>query len=92
MADNDMSKDVLNIVKKKTGKSVSPKDIQKLASGVTPSTLTNETQLRQLIKQVAGLVNVQVSDSLMNEIIDAVKKSKINPNSMEQIMKLIMKK
>ncbi|KEQ26108.1 MULTISPECIES: stage VI sporulation protein F [Paenibacillus] len=92
MADKNMPKDVLNVVKKKTGKSVSEKDIYKLASGVKPSTLQSDTQLRQLIKQVAGLVNVPVSDQTTNELIQAIKSSKVSTDNLEQLMKMIMKK
>jgi uncharacterized protein YpuA (DUF1002 family) len=89
MSNKDVSKDVLNVVKKKTGKSVSEKDIQKLASTVKPSTLQSEASLRQLIKQVSGLVNVQVSESTVNEIISAVKSSKMNANNIEQLVKMM---
>ncbi|MDO3679189.1 stage VI sporulation protein F [Paenibacillus ehimensis] len=92
MADKNMPKDVLNVVKKKTGKNVSEKDIYKLASGVKPSTLQSDSQLRQLIKQVAGLVNVPVSDQTTNELIQAIKNSKVSTNNLEQLMKMIMKK
>ncbi|GLI07263.1 hypothetical protein YDYSG_32930 [Paenibacillus tyrfis] len=92
MADKNMPKDVLNVVKKKTGKSVSEKDIYKLASGVKPSTLQSDTQLRQLIKQVAGLVKVPVSDQTTNELIQAIKSSKVSTDNLEQLMKMIMKK
>ncbi|WP_281886897.1 stage VI sporulation protein F [Paenibacillus sp. YYML68] len=92
MANKNMGKDVLSIVKKKTGKSVSEKDIQKLASGVKPSTVQSEAQLRQLIKQVASLVNVPVSEQTMNELIQAIKSSKMSPNNMEQMMKMLTKK
>ncbi|MBD2861328.1 MULTISPECIES: stage VI sporulation protein F [Paenibacillus] len=92
MSGKNISKDVLNTVNKKTGKSVSEKDIYKLASGVKPSTMQNEKQLRQLIKQVSGMVNVPVSESTVNEIISAVQKSGLNPNNMESLMKMIMGK
>jgi uncharacterized protein YpuA (DUF1002 family) len=92
VANKDVSKDVLNVVKKKTGKSVSEKDIQKIASGVKPSTLQNETQLRQLIKQVSGLVNVKVSEDTVNEIIKAVKSSKLDPDNLNQLMSMMMGK
>lgn len=91
MADKNTPKDVLNVVKKKTGKSIDEKDIYKLASGVKPSTMQNEAQLRQLIKQVSSLVNVPVSESTINEIIQSVKGSK-NGNTLEQLMKLLSKK
>lgn len=92
MSGKDISKDVLNAVKKKAGKNVSEKDIHKLASGVKPSTIQNEKQLRQLIKQVSSMVKVPVSESTVNEIVNAVQKSGMNPNNMEQLMKMMMKK
>jgi uncharacterized protein YpuA (DUF1002 family) len=92
VANKDVSKDVLNVVKKKTGKSVTEKDIQKIANGVKPSTLQNEAQLRQLIKQVSGLVNVKVSEDTVNEIIKAVKSSKLDPDNLNQLMSMMMGK
>lgn len=92
MANKDVSKDVLNVVKKKTGKTVSEKDIQKLASGVNSSTTQSETQLRQLIKQISSLVNAKVSEDTINEIITAVKNSKLDVTNMQQLMNMMMKK
>ena len=92
MASKDVSKDVLNAVKKKTGKSISEKDINKLASGVKPATMQSEAQLKQLIKQVSSLVNVPVSESTVNELIHAIKSSKVSASNMEQMVKLISKK
>ncbi|KQX68771.1 MULTISPECIES: stage VI sporulation protein F [unclassified Paenibacillus] len=92
MSNKDISKDVLNVVKKKTGKSVTAKDIEKIANGVKPSTLQSETQLRQLIKQVSGLVNVKVSEETINDIIQAVKSSKLDSNNMQQLMNMMMGK
>jgi uncharacterized protein YpuA (DUF1002 family) len=89
MSNKDVSKDVLNVVKKKTGKNVSESDIQKLASTVKPSTLQSEESLRKLINQVSGLVNTQVSEKTINEIITAVKNSKMNPNNIEQLVKMM---
>ena len=92
MSGKDVSKDVLNAVKNKTGKAVNAKEIQKLAGGVKPSTVQNEAQLRQLIQQVAGLVNAKVSETTVNEIVKAVKGSKLSPNNMESLMKMLMDK
>jgi uncharacterized protein YpuA (DUF1002 family) len=92
MSGKDVSKDVLNLVNSKVGKNVSQKDIQKLAGGVGPSTVNNEAQLRQLIKSVSKMVNVKVSDDTVHEIVQAIKSSGMNPNNMEQIMKMMMKK
>jgi uncharacterized protein YpuA (DUF1002 family) len=89
MSNKDVSKNVLNALKNKTGKNVSEKDIQKLANGVKPETMQSETAMRELIKQVSGLVNVNISEATVNEIINAVKKSKMNPSNIEQLMKVI---
>ncbi|NHN28739.1 stage VI sporulation protein F [Paenibacillus agricola] len=88
----DISKDVLNAVKKKTGKNISEKDISKLASGVKPSTMQSEAQLKQLIKQVSSLANVPVSEATVNELIHAIKNSKVSPSNMEQMVKMLTKK
>jgi uncharacterized protein YpuA (DUF1002 family) len=89
MSNKDVSKNVLNAVKKKTGKNVSEKDIQNIASGVKPETMQSEAALRQLIKQVSGLVNVNVSEATANEIIHAVQTSKMSPNNIEQLMNIM---
>lgn len=86
-----IGKEVLGVVKKRTGKSISEKDISKLASGVKPSTMQNEAELKKLIKQVGAMAGVPVSDALMREIVAAVKRSG-NPNNMEQLMKMMVKK
>lgn len=92
MSRKDISKDVLNVVNSKTGKKVSPRQVSKLASGVNASTVKNEAQLRQLIKQVGSMVNAKVPESTIKEIIRAVKQSGFNPNNMEQMIKTIMSK
>ena len=48
MSRKNISKDVLNVINKKTGKTVTQKDIHKLAGNVKPSTISDENQLRQL--------------------------------------------
>ncbi|AWB45025.1 hypothetical protein DCC85_12870 [Paenibacillus sp. CAA11] len=88
----NISKDALNAINKKTGKNISENAVKKLASTVKPSTLQSETQLRQLIKQVSSMANVPVSEQTINEIIVAVKKSGMNPHSMESLMKMMIKK
>jgi len=90
--DKDISKNVLSTVKKRTGKSVTEKDIQQIASGVKSSTIKSETQLRQLINQVAALVNVQVSEETIKEIIHAVKSSNLDSSNLTQLMGALMKK
>jgi len=88
----NIGKDVLNTVKKKTGKSITEKDINKLASTVKPTTMQNEAELRRLIKRVGAMAGVPVADSTVQEIVSAVKRSGMNPNSMEQLMKMMIKK
>ncbi|WP_166239330.1 stage VI sporulation protein F [Paenibacillus turpanensis] len=87
----NISKDVLNVVKKKTGKAVTERDIKKLAGAVKPSTMQSEAELRKLIKQVSSMVGVPVPESTANEIVSAIKKSGGTGN-LEQVMKMMMKK
>lgn len=88
----NVSKDALKMINKKSGKNISEGAVKKLASTVKPSTLQNEAQLRQLIKSVSAMAKVPVSEETVTEIVNAVKKSGMNPNNMEALMKLMMKK
>ncbi len=92
MTNKNLSKDIFNAVKKKTGKNISEKDINKLAGNVNPRTVQNDMQLRQLIRQVSKMANVAVSEATEREIIHAVKSSGLNPNNLEQLMKMMLKK
>jgi len=92
MTGRDLSKNVLNTVKKKTGKSVTEQDITSLASGVNPSTMKSEKQLRDLIDSVAGLVGANVSEETVREIIQAVKSSKLDGSNITQLMGALLKK
>ncbi|MCR8642307.1 stage VI sporulation protein F [Paenibacillus sp. N1-5-1-14] len=92
MPKKDANKDVLGAVNQTTGKNITEKDINKLASTVTPSTTQNEAQLRELIKKVAALVNVKVEESTVKDIIKAVKSSNLDGSSMSTLMGLLMKK
>ncbi|WP_052339625.1 stage VI sporulation protein F [Gorillibacterium massiliense] len=87
--DKDVSKGVFKLVKNKTGKSVTAKDIHKIAQGVTPETVQSEAQLRQLIQQVSSLVGVPVAEDTVKEIVTAVQSSKMNLGSLETLMKFI---
>lgn len=89
---NPISKDVLNAVKKKTGKPISQKDIQKVASGVGPSTVKSEQQLRALIKQISKMAGVPVSEATIRDLVGAIKKSGMNPNNLESMIKSMLKK
>ena len=92
MNNKNVPRDVLNTVNKATGKKITQGDIQKLASGVKPTTMQSETQLRQLIKSVAKMANVPVSDATVQEIIKAVKSSGVKPDNIEKLVKMMTKK
>ncbi|WP_334071600.1 MULTISPECIES: stage VI sporulation protein F [Paenibacillus] len=87
-----VSKDALDAINKKTGKKISEGAVKKLASTVKPSTMQSEAELRKLIKQVSAMAKVPVSESTINEIVGAVKKSGMNSNNMEALMKMMIKK
>lgn len=90
--DKKLSKDVLGAVNKKTGKTITESSIKKIAGSVTPNTLQSETQIRQLVKQVSQMAGVPVSEDTVKEIVNAVKKSGMNMNNLEGIMKMMLKK
>ncbi|MFC4777548.1 stage VI sporulation protein F [Paenibacillus sp. GCM10023252] len=92
MGNKDISKDVLSSINKKTGKKISENEVKKLASGVTAETMQSEAELRKLIKQVSTMAKVPVAESTVNDIVKAVKASGMNMNSMETLMKMMMKK
>ncbi|WP_438351285.1 stage VI sporulation protein F [Paenibacillus sp. FA6] len=89
---NNIPKDALNAINKKSGKHISENEVKKLASTVKPTTMQNEVQLRQLIKQVSAMANIPVSESTIKDIVSAVKKSGMSPQSMESLMKMMIKK
>lgn len=91
MSKKNIASDVLKTIKNKSGKSVSQRDIQKLASNVNKSTLSSEAQLRKLIKQVSNVAKVPVAESTVKDIIRAVKKSGMNGQQMEQMIKKLMR-
>ncbi|AJY77185.1 stage VI sporulation protein F [Paenibacillus beijingensis] len=88
----DFSKDVLGAVNKKTGKAISENSVKKLASGVTKDTLHNEAELRKLVKQVAAMAKVPVTEATINDIVKTVKASGVNMGSIESLMKMMLKK
>lgn len=90
--DKKLSKEILGAVNQKTGKSITESSLKKIAGGVTPATLQSETQLRQLIKQVSSVAGVPVSEDTIKNIISAVKKSGMNMENLENMMKMMMKK
>lgn len=89
---NNLSKDVLSTVKRKTGKTLTESQIKQVAKGVGPSTVKDEKQLRLLIRQVSKMAGVPVSESTMRDLISAIKSSGINPANMEQMVKMMLKK
>ena len=85
------SKDVLSAINKKTGKNISPNAVQKLANKVSSSTLNSEAELRKLIKQVANIANIKVTDQTMEDIVKAVKASGMSTSNMESLIKMMLK-
>ncbi len=54
--------------------------------------MQSEAQMRQLIKQVSAMANVPVTEETIKEIIGTVKKSGMNLNSLESLVKMMIKK
>jgi hypothetical protein len=90
--DKKFSKDILSTVNKKTGKTITEGSIKKIAGKISPATLQSETQIRQLVKQVSTMAGVPVSEDTVKEIVAAVKKTGMNLDNIEGLMKMMMKK
>ncbi|KIL39486.1 hypothetical protein SD70_19560 [Gordoniibacillus kamchatkensis] len=70
---NNISKNALQFINRKSGKKISEQAIKKIASSVKPSTFKSDSELRSLIMQVSKMANIPVSDATVNEIIRTVK-------------------
>ncbi|AGA57997.1 MAG: hypothetical protein C6W55_01915 [Thermobacillus sp.] len=92
MSGKNLSKDVLNVVKKKTGKPISEQQVKKLAGSVTAKTFQNEAELRRLIKQVSAVANVPVSEDTVNDIVNAVRKSGMNMEQLESLIRTMIRR
>jgi uncharacterized protein YpuA (DUF1002 family) len=91
MRQQGVSKDVLNTVKKATGKQLSEQSLKTIASGINQKTMKDGAELQKLIDKVSKLVNIPVSNETANEIIKSVKKTG-NAEQLENMMKKMMKK
>ena len=88
---NDLSKDVLGVIKKKTGKSISEAQVSKVASQVKPNTLQNEAELKKLVKNVATMANIKLSDSALNDVTERITSSGVSIGNIEALVKLLSK-
>lgn len=88
---SDLSKDVLGAIKKRTGKNISEAQIGKIANQVKPNTLENEAELRKLVKSVAAMANIKMSDDKLNEVVERIATSGVNAANLETLVKLMSK-
>lgn len=91
MSGKNLSKDVLNVVKKKTGKPINEQQVKKLAGSVTARTFQNEAELRRLIRQVSAVAGVPVSEDTVNDIVSAVRKSGMNMEQLESLIRTMIR-
>lgn len=87
----DLSKDVLGAIKKKTGKTISTNSISKIANTVKPGTLENDAELRKLVRSVADMANIKLSDEQLDNVLNTVKASGVKSSNMEALMRLLIK-
>lgn len=78
-----MNENIFERVEKKTN--VKKEDILKLAKRISGQDLSNDENLRSLIKDVAKLAGKDVSKEKEEKIINAVKKDKI-PHQMSDLL------
>lgn len=89
---SNLPKDILGAVNKKAGKNITENQVKKIASTITPETMQNEDELRKLIKQVAIMAKVPITEQTMNDIVKAVTSTGMNMGSLEKLMKMMVKK
>lgn len=79
----NMKENIFETVEKKTN--VKKEDILKLAKRISGQDLTDDDNLRSLIKDVAKLAGKEVSKEKEEKIISAVKKDKV-PHQMSDLL------
>lgn len=87
----DLSKDVLGAIKRKTGKSITTNSVGKIASTVQPNTLENEAELKKLIRRVADMANIKLSDAKLNDVAKTIQSSGMKTSNLEALMKMMIK-
>ncbi|GIP15159.1 hypothetical protein J40TS1_08010 [Paenibacillus montaniterrae] len=87
----DLSKEVLGAIKRKTGKNISANSVGKVASTVQPNTLENEAELKKLIRRVADMANIKLSDAKLNDVAKTIQSSGMKSSNLEALMKMMMK-
>lgn len=87
----DLSKDVLGAIKRKTGKNITTNSVGKIASTVQPNTLENEAELKKLIRRVADMANIKLSDAKLNEVAKTIQSSGMKTSNLEALMKMMIK-
>lgn len=87
----DLSKDVLNAIKKKTGKNISTNSVNKIASTVQPGTLENEAELRKLVKSIGDMAKVSMSEAQLDNVVRTIKASGVKTSNIETLMKMLIK-
>lgn len=87
----DLSKDVLGAIKRKTGKNITANSVGKVANTVQPNTLENEAELKKLIRRVADMANIKLSDAKLNEVAKTIQSSGMKTSNLESLMKMMIK-
>ncbi|WP_077325656.1 stage VI sporulation protein F [Virgibacillus siamensis] len=76
--------DMMKKVEQKTG--VNSNDIMKLAKSVNGMDLSNEQNIRRLVKQVSRMANKRVSKQTEDMIVKALKGKKINQSTISKML------
>ncbi|URN94138.1 MAG: stage VI sporulation protein F [Candidatus Pristimantibacillus lignocellulolyticus] len=88
---NDLSKDVLGAIKKKTGKNITANSVSKIASTVQPDSLENEAELRKLVRSIADMAKIKMTDSQFEHIVKTIKSSGMKTSNIEALMKILIR-
>ena len=88
---NDLSKDALSAIKRKTGKNITTNSVSKIASTVQPDSLENEDELRRLVKSIANMAKIKMNDAQFEHIVKTIKSSGMKTSNIEALMKILIK-
>lgn len=80
---------IFNSVNKHTNKTVTPQDIQRVAKNIKPSTLQDEQQMRQLVRNIGEMAGIKVPDKTVREIAKMVQGGQIPSGQLEQMIRAL---
>lgn len=86
-----MSKIPKKFLDKLQGKNVDTSKLESIANSVSKEDLANEQKVRQLIRQLAKIANVNLNKEKEDQIVSYVKNNNIQGSDLKTISKMLKK-